>query len=252
MYERNIKLTIEYDGTNYHGWQRQNNAIAVQDVVSNAITKLTKEFVNLTGASRTDAGVHAKGQVANFKTNSKIPAEKFAFALNTILPEDIVIRKSEEQTDNFHSRFSSCGKKYEYIFYNHAMPSALNRKRAYHIFTTMDIENMQIAANYFLGTHDFEAFRASGCAAESTVRTINHSQVYKKEELIVFEVAGNSFLYNMVRIMAGTLYYVGVGKFSPHEIPLILQSKDRRRAGKTAPPFGLYLLQVFYKNCDEE
>ena len=231
---RNIKLTLEYDGTGYHGWQSQANAAAVQDVVGSAIKKLTGEEISLTGSSRTDTGVHALGQVANFYTSSGIPADKFAFALNCILPENIVVNKSEEVGMDFHARFSAKGKKYRYLIYNSTFPSALMRFRAYHVFYPLSVEAMAEGAEYFCGTHDFAAFMATGSSVKTTVRTIHNISISAADgddsslprflttdpradkktlpKLITLEIAGDGFLYNMVRIIAGTLVQVGYGK----------------------------------------
>ncbi|PNT91234.1 tRNA pseudouridine(38-40) synthase TruA [Clostridium thermosuccinogenes] len=254
---RNIKLTIEYDGTNYHGWQSQTNAVTVQDVVKRAIESLTGEDCDLVGSSRTDVGVHALGQVANFHTNSGIPGEKFAYALNNLLPEDIVIRESEDVSPDFHARFSSKGKKYRYLIYNSRKPSALLRNRAALVHLPLDIEAMQKALPYFLGRHDFSAFRASGSDTKTSERTITGISISensnalpgpcsKESKLIELEVSGDGFLYNMVRIIAGTLIYVGNGKIKYDDIPAIIESRDRRRAGQTAPAHGLYLVEVYF------
>ncbi len=252
MSMRNIKLTIEYDGTNYHGWQSQKNAVAVQDVVVKAIRKLTGEEVRLIGASRTDVGVHAFGQVANFHTYSKIPPERFSYALNSFLPEDIVIKHSKEVDMGFHARFSAVGKKYRYMIFNSDRPSALLRNRAYFVPVPMDLEAMQEAASHFLGTHDFAAFCATGGSAKTSVRTITDISVSKRHDyngdIFEIEVSGNGFLYNMVRIIAGTLAEVGMGKKRPDEIPGIINSRRREMAGITAPAHGLYLVEVYYED----
>jgi len=258
---RNIKLTIEYDGTAYHGWQSQKNTVAVQDVISSAICRLTDEKCSLTGSSRTDRGVHAFGQVASFKTESQIPAERIAFALNSMLPEDIVIKKSEEVDMDFHARFCAKGKTYKYLIYNFIFPSALLRYRAYHVSYPLDVEAMKQASQYFLGTHDFFAFSATGSSAKTTVRTINSvsirgsqgdgshdfpMEVARTVPLTSLEISGDGFLYNMVRIIAGTLIEVGSGKIKPTDIAGIIDGRDRKKAGKTAPAHGLYLVEVNY------
>lgn len=243
---RNIKLTIEYDGTDYHGWQSQINASAVQDIVTDAVRKLTRENSSITGASRTDTGVHAFGQVCNFFTETAIPADKFAFALNTLLPEDITVKKSEEVAPDFHSRFSTKGKKYRYLFYNSTFPSALLRNRAYHIFYPLDVDAMNRAAAHFVGTHDFISFSATGGSVKTTIRTITQACVERDNEVISFTVMGDGFLYNMVRIIAGTLVEVGLGRMDPDEVPGIITALDRRKAGRTAPAHGLYLVEVYY------
>jgi tRNA pseudouridine38-40 synthase len=244
---KNIKLTIEYDGTSYHGWQSQTNASAIQDILSNAIRTVTGEDCSLTGSSRTDAGVHALGQAANFHTESGIPPDRFSYALNSVLPEDIVIRDSKEVGPDFHSRYSTTGKKYCYLIYNSTQPSALLKNRAWHISGSLDLKKMQKAADYFIGTFDFSAFMASNSSVKTTIRTINGIYLDKLgENIIKLEVWGNGFLYNMVRIITGTLAEVGKGKREPECIPGIIESKDRRMAGKTAPAHGLYLMEVYY------
>jgi tRNA pseudouridine38-40 synthase len=243
---RNIKLTIEYDGTNYHGWQSQENAITVQNTVESAIRKLTGENCSLTGSSRTDTGVHALGQVANVFTESSIPPDRFSFALNSILPDDISIRESSEESFDFHSRFMSKGKKYRYLIYNSRQPSALLRHRAMHVTLRLNEEKMLEAAEYLIGKHDFTSFRASGSTVKTTERTISNVSLKRDNDIIQFEISGDGFLYNMVRIIAGTLVEVGSGKRDAAEIPSIIEAKNRRKAGITAPAQGLYLLEVYY------
>ncbi len=246
---RNIKLTIEFDGTAYHGWQSQINAVTVQDTVSAAVNALTGEDCSLFGSSRTDAGVHALGYVCNFHTNSAIPEDKFAFALNTMLPKDIVIKGSQEVPSDFHARFSAKAKTYRYLIYNAVFPTALLRNRAYHIYYPLDIGQMQAAAAQFVGTHDFYAFSAAGGSVKTTVRTITAATVTRHNQdnnLVEFHITGDGFLYNMVRIIAGTLIEVGIGKLKPDDIPELILGRDRRKAGRTAPAHGLYLVEVFY------
>jgi len=243
---RNIKLIIEYDGTNYHGWQRQKNALTVQGVIEDAIFSLTKEKVSLIGASRTDEGVHALGQVANFYTNSKIPPEMFSYALNSVLPDDIVIKESSEVDYNFHSRYLAKGKKYRYIIYNHKHPSALLKNYSMHVPYELNFEEMAKASQFFKGKYDFTSFKASGSSAKTSIRTIWETSLVKKDNLIIFEICGDGFLYNMVRIIAGTLIDVGLGKITSEDIISIIEAKDRNKAGKTAPPQGLYLVEIYY------
>lgn len=243
---RNIKLTVEYDGTNYHGWQSQLNAKTLQDELNAAVKRLTGEDTPVIGASRTDQGVHALGQVCNFRTLSKIPSDKFSYALNTVLPQDITIKASEEVEEDFHSRFSAKGKKYRYQIYNFRQPSALLRHRAYHVPLPLDFEEMERAAGFFLGAHDFSAFRATGGNTATSERIMTETRLYREGDLISFEIAGNGFLYNMVRIMAGTLVYIGMGKIKADELPDIISGRDRKMAGKTAPAHGLYLVEVYY------
>ncbi len=244
---RNIKLTIEFDGTAYHGWQSQTNAITVQDVVTAAVNDLTAEGCIIAGSSRTDAGVHAQGFVCNFHTLSSIPADKFAFALNTRLPDDIVIKRSEEVADDFHSRFSAKGKTYRYLIHNSMFPSALLRDRAYHVYYPLNIDAMSNAAGFFVGTHDFYAFSAAGGSAKTTVRTITGATVASQsDDLIEVLITGDGFLYNMVRIIAGTLIEVGFGKLKSDDIPELIAGLDRKKTGRTAPAQGLYLVEVYY------
>jgi len=244
--ERNIKLIIEYDGTNYNGWQSQMNGTAVQDIVEGALFQLTGEKVKLTGSGRTDSGVHAYGQVANFFSTSSIPAEKFSFALNTILPKDIIIKKSLEVGSEFHARFSAKGKKYRYLIYNSTHPSALLRNRTFHVFYNLNIAAMKEASTYFIGTHNFEGFMAKGSQVKNTIRTIWETSLIKRDEIIQIEITGDGFLYNMVRIIVGTLIDVGIGRIKTQDISNIIRSCDRKLAGRTAPPQGLYLVEVYY------
>lgn len=243
---RNIKLTIEYDGTNYSGWQIQENAITIQEKIELAIEDLTGEKVNLIGSGRTDGKVHALEQVANFITNCTIPADRFKYPLNFRLPDDISILKSEEVDLNFHSRFSAIGKKYKYLVYNGEISRPLYRNISYHVPYDLDINKMEQAAKYFIGTHDFSAFMASKCMVNSTVRTINNITIKKKDDLIEFCIEGNSFLHNMVRIIVGTLIFVGQGKIENKDVSSIILGKKREAAGPTAPPQGLFLEKVFY------
>lgn len=243
---RNIKLTIEYDGTGYHGWQSQVNAISVQGVLEKALSSLTGEACSLTGASRTDAGVHACGQTANFFTDSNIPPSKYFLALNSIIPDDISIVKSEEVSPDFHSRFSAKGKRYKYLVYNMRHPSALMRNRSYHVPLPLNLDHMKEAGAFFIGKHDFSAFQASGSAAKTSVRTITGLTLERKDSLIELNISGDGFLYNMVRIITGTLIDVGLGRTPVNEIPDIISNGDRHAAGRTAPPQGLYLIEVFY------
>jgi tRNA pseudouridine38-40 synthase len=241
-------LTIEYDGTGYHGWQSQKNALAIQDVIEGALKKLTGENIRLIASGRTDAGVHALGQVANFHTSSAIPPEKFSYALNSLLPDDIVIKKSVEVTESFHSRYDARGKKYRYIILNSEFPSALMRNREWHIRERLNRMAMKKSLQYLLGKHDFSAFMTSGSSAENTVRTVTAAELYEEEQRILFEITADGFLYNMVRIIVGTLVKIGTGEIAPDKMQYIIESGDRERAGNTAPASGLYLVEVYYDN----
>ena len=245
---RNIKLTIEYDGKEFHGWQKQPNKLNIQGNIEQAIKHITGEDVELMASGRTDAGVHAFGQVANFKTNSNLPIDKFPIALNSNLKKSIRIIMAEEVEENFHSRLSCKKKTYRYVIDNSEYGSAIYRNLETHIPIKLDIESMQMAIRYFEGEHDFAAFKASGTSSKSSVRTIYEAKVISMpNNRIYIELTGNGFLYNMVRIIAGTLVDVGLGKIEPEKIPDILQSKKRENAGKTLPPQGLYLLKVEYE-----
>lgn len=243
---KNIKLTIEYDGTGYHGWQSQVNAVSVQEVLKKAISSLTGEVCDLIGASRTDAGVHAYGQTANFFTGSNIPADKYYLALNSIIPGDISVVNSEEVCLDFHSRYCAKGKRYKYLIYNSRYPSALMRNRAFHVRLPLNLDFIKEAAPLFLGKHDYSAFRASGSGTKTSIRTITDISITNKDNIIELNVTGDGFLYNMVRIIIGTLIEVGLGRTPANEITSIIESMDRRRAGRTAPAHGLYLVEVFY------
>lgn len=246
---RNIKLTIEYDGKEFNGWQKQPSKLNIQGTIEQAIKTITGEDVDLQASGRTDAGVHALGQVANFKTNSNIPIEKMSIAINCNLKKSIRIVKAEEVEERFHSRLSCKRKTYRYIINNSEIPSAIYRNLETHIPYKLDIEKMKQAVKYFEGEHDFKAFKASGTSSKSSIRTIYKAEVLKMpNNRIYIELTGNGFLYNMVRIIAGTLVDVGTGKIKPEDIEKIIESKDRTNAGKTLPPQGLYLVCVNYNN----
>lgn len=244
---RNIKLIIEYDGKEFNGWQKQPNKLNIQGTIEQAIKQITGEDVDLTASGRTDAGVHALGQVANFKTNSDIPIEKIAIAINTKLKRTIRIISAEEVEEKFHSRLSCKKKTYRYVINNAEFASAIYRNLETHIPQKLNIEKMQEASKYFEGEHDFKSFKASGTSSKSSIRTIYKLIVRQMpENRIYIEVTGNGFLYNMVRIIAGTLVDVGIEKIKPEDIKNIIDAKDRGLAGKTLPPNGLYLLNVEY------
>lgn len=245
---RNIKLTIEYDGKDFNGWQKQPNKLNIQGTIERAISEITgEENIELNASGRTDAGVHALGQVANFKTNSSIPIEKMAIAINSRLKKSIVIKDAEEVDERFHSRLTCKKKTYRYVINNSKFPSAIYRNLECHINQTLDVDKMKEAVKYFEGEHDFKAFKASGTSSKSSVRTIYKANVYNDNERIYIELTGNGFLYNMVRIIAGTLVDVGTGKIQPEEIQNIIEEQKRENAGKTLPPQGLFLVNVEYE-----
>ena len=243
---RNIKLIIEYDGKKFGGWQKQPTKLNIQGEIEQAIKEITGEDVDLTASGRTDAGVHSLGQVANFKTNSNIAIEKFAIAINSKLKKSIVIKSAEEVDEDFHSRYKCKGKKYRYVINNSYQGTAIYRDLEYHISQKLEIDKMKQAIKYFEGKHDFKGFRASGTSAKDSVREIYKAEIKEDNERILIELTGNGFMYNMVRIIAGTIVDVGLGKIKPKEKPDIINSKDRKRAGKTLPAHGLYLVEVYY------
>ena len=244
---KNIKLIIEYDGTNYYGWQKQPDGNTVQQKIEKAISEVTGETIDLIGCSRTDSGVHATGYVANFYTNSTIPGEKFYIVINQKLPKDIVVIKSEEVDKEFHARFSSKGKTYCYSILNQPIRSPLDSRYYHHIYKPLNIELMIEGSKYMIGEKDFKAFQNNGSEVNSTVRTIKDIKIEKDENYIKIYVTGDGFLYNMVRIISGTLVEVGIGKLQPEDIQNIIESKKRENAGKTLPPQGLYLVSVEYE-----
>ena len=243
---KRILLTLEYDGTAYSGWQRQYNGLAVQQVLEEALARATCEAITVTGASRTDAGVHARGQAAHFDTDSTIPPEKYPFVLNTMLPRDIRVQTGREVPPDFHARFMTCGKRYTYRIDNSRHGSAILRLTHVHVPVPLDIEPMREAARTLSGKHDFAAFQASGGTAKTTVRTIRDVSLGQDGPVITLTVEGDAFLYNMVRIIAGTLIEIGHGKRGVDAFTRAFDSLDRLDLGVTAPPHGLELTQVFY------
>lgn len=241
--KKRVRLTVAYDGTNYHGWQQQKNGITIESELNRCLSDLLKEPIEVIGASRTDAGVHALGNIAVFDTVNRMPADKISYALNQRLPEDIRIQKSEEVPADFHPRRCESRKTYEYRIYRGTFP--LPTKRLYSLFTysKLDIVRMQEAAAYLEGEHDFKSFCQTGAQVESTVRTLYTVDVEEQEEDLVIRVCGNGFLYNMVRIIVGTLLEIGQGKRDPLDIYTILEAKDRAAAGPTAPAHGLTLVK---------
>jgi tRNA pseudouridine38-40 synthase len=243
---RNIKLLIEYDGTNYGGWQRQKNAITIQETIEKGIQKITNEDIQITGCSRTDAGVHAKGFIANFYTNSRISEEKFKTAINSQLPSDIIILDSKEVDIDFHARYNSKGKTYSYTILNANNAAAIGRNYIYHFRWPLNLEAMKKGAAVLVGKHDFGAFRTTGSSVKTSVRTVTQLDVEKNNDLIKIYATADGFLYNMVRIIVGTLLEVGCGKITPERVSEILECKDRSKAGVSVPPQGLCLEKVYY------
>ncbi len=244
---RTIKLTIEYDGTNYQGWQVQPRGQTIQGVLEKTIKKITKEEVRLVGSGRTDAGVHAFGQVAHFKTNSKMALHSMERALNSLLPQDIVIRKVEEVNENFHARKSCKSKVYEYRILNRTRRSAFHYPYAWHIPQRLDLKEMKEATRYLMGEHDFSSFRSVGTPTQTATRKVIRAEWKRgREGLIRFEIEATGFLKQMVRAIVGTLVEVGRGKIRPQEFRKILESKSRSIAGPTAPAKGLFLKEVKY------
>lgn len=243
---RNIKLIIEYDGTNYSGWQRQSNATCIQEAIEKAIFKITSENVEVFGASRTDKGVHAKAFIANFHTESSIIGSKFKMAINSKLPDDITIINSEEVDLQFHSRYNSKGKTYSYTILNREQKPAILRNYVYHVSKNIDVRAMQEGAKFLIGEHDFQSFRNLGSSAKTTIRTVKDIEIVSENNFIKFYISADGFLYNMARIIVGTLLDVGTGKLLPSDVKLILDSKDRKKAGRAVPGKGLCLEEVFY------
>lgn len=246
MSMKRILLTVEYDGTAYAGWQRQTNGLAVQQVIEEALSSACGHPVTVTGASRTDAGVHALGQTLHFDTSCTIPPEKYPFVLNNILPPDIRVHSGQEVPAGFHARFMTAGKKYTYRIVNSRHGSAIRRNNTVHVPVPLDPDLMKKAAETLIGTHDFSAFQAAGGTAKTTVRTIHRVTLDKAGDEIVFTVEGNAFLYNMVRIIVGTLIEIGWNKRDSDAFVKAFDSKDRLDLGVTAPAHGLELTRVMY------
>lgn len=244
---RRIMLVVAYEGTHYHGWQLQPNGITIEGVLNEALGRLLGEEIVVIGASRTDAGVHSYGNVAVFDTNTRIPAEKLAYALNQRLPEDIVVQSSCEVAPDFHPRHCESRKTYEYRILNRKMPLPMRRRDTYFYYYDLDVERMQQAAELLTGEHDFKSFCATAAVVETTVRTIYELRVSREDDVIAIRVTGSGFLYNMVRIIAGTLIEVGAGKRSPESIREILEARDRAAAGPTAPAHGLTMIGIAYQ-----
>ena len=249
---RNLLVTMRYDGTAYHGWQVQENAVSVQQTFQDALEAIFGERLPVTGCSRTDAGVHAQMYCCNFRTASSISCDKLPLALNAHLPDDIGVYACREVPPDFHARYSCVAKRYRYILLNSPFrdPFAVGRATVYR--TPLDEAFLHREAQDFLGTHDFSSFAAAGGSVEDTVRTVQQARVFREGDRVIFEVQADGFLYNMVRIMVGTLLGIAEGKLESGSIPEILRACDRSRAGVTAPPQGLYLQKVFYSFQDVE
>lgn len=243
---KNIKLTIAYDGTNYSGWQRQNNARTVQEEIEKALYKILKKSITIHGSGRTDAGVHALGQVASFTDDFDLPVNKIPFVINNVLPKDIVIKTAEKMDMDFHARYCAKGKKYIYKILNDSIRNPIYRNHTCYINGDINIKKLTQASKYFIGEHDFRTFMASGSNIKNTVRTIYNINIYKKDKFIILEYDGNGFLYKMVRIITATLLDINFNRISPKDIESIIKSKDRSKAKHTAPAQGLYLDEVYY------
>lgn len=245
---RNIKLIIEYDGANYHGWQSQagSGKPTIQETLEQALAAVAKESVKVQSSGRTDAGVHAWGHVANFFTASNLPDAAWTPAVNRLLPPDVRILSSEEVPPDFNARFSSSGKIYCYRILNRRTAPAILRGRVWHVERKLNVAAMRRAAAVLLGRHDFTSFRSSECAAKTAVRNLSDLSIRKSGDLIEIRLEADAFLMHMARNIVGTLVEAGVGRFSASDVRQILRAKDRNRAGKTAPACGLYLQQVHY------
>ena len=244
---KRVKLVVAYDGMNYHGWQVQDNGITIEEVLNRTISELVQEDIKVIGASRTDAGVHACGNVAVFDTESRIPGDKFSFALNQRLPEDIRIQESCEVDADFHPRYADTVKTYEYNILNRRFELPSKRLYAAFCYYPMDIGRMNQAAAYLVGEHDFKSFCSAGAQVQTTVRTIYAVNVTKDDDMVHIRITGNGFLYNMVRIIAGTLMQVGTGLMEPEQVKEILEARDRSKAGPTAVAKGLTLVEIRYE-----
>lgn len=245
-----VKMIVAYDGTNYKGWQVQPNGITIEEVLNKNLSNLLGEQIVVSGASRTDSGVHSLGNIAVFDTNTRMPADKIAFALNQRLPEDIVVQGSCEVEDGWHPRYQNSRKTYEYRILNRTFRMPTRRLDTYFYHYPLDVEKMKKAASYLEGEHDFKSFCAIGAQVKTTVRTIYACDVEKEGDIITIRVTGNGFLYNMVRIIAGTLVQVGGGAIEPEAVKEILAKKDRSAAGPTVPAHGLTMMGIEFENVE--
>ena len=249
---KRVKLIVAYDGTNYCGWQVQPNGETIESMLNRHLTELLKEEIHVIGASRTDSGVHADGNVAVFDTNARMPADRISYAMNTRLPADIRIQDSCEVPPDFHPRFQQTVKTYEYRICNRRFPNPIERLYSLFYYWDLDLEKMQKAASCLVGTHDFTSFCTKKEEVTNHVRRIYELDLTRSGDMIILRIRGNGFLYNMVRILTGTLLEVGLGDRSLPEVRLALEGKDRSLAGFTAPPQGLFLVDVFYPAAEEE
>lgn len=248
---RNLLLTICYDGANYHGWQIQQNAVSVQQVFQEALFRVLGEHPDIKGCSRTDSFVHARQFCISLKTGHAIPCERLVGALNHFLPEDIVVQSCREVPAEFHARYSCTGKEYIYKIWNSPVRDPFLNRRALHYWYALDAERLDRAASGFVGAHDFTSFCTLDARDRGDLtRTVTKAAVRREGDLVLYTVAADGFLYNMVRIMVGTLLRVAQGKLEPEDVPRIIEAKDRGAAGPTAPPYGLYLNRVFYRDED--
>ena len=247
---RRIRCIVEYDGTNYVGWQLQENGVSVQQRLNEALLRVTGETIQVHGSGRTDSGVHARAQVMHFDTDARMPADKFAIAMNMLLPRDVRVLYSEETTDAFHARFSAKEKTYRYTLQLGPHARVFTRNTALHVHTPLDFAAMQTAAADCVGEHDFAAFMSTGSTVENTVRTILSSEWTQDGNYRHYDVTGTGFLYNMVRILAGTMLAIGQGKRDAASVQKALVTQDRGDAGPTAPPHGLTLMRVRYPDFD--
>ncbi len=249
---KRVKLTIAYDGTDYCGWQQQPNGITVEEIINRELSKLLCENICVIGASRTDSGVHALGNIAVFDTDARIPAEKISYALNRSLPEDIVVQDSCEVAPEFHPRYCSSRKTYEYRIWNAPFPQPVNRRYTHHVYDRLDIDAMQSAAVCLIGEHDYASFCSAGAQVQTTVRTVYSLEIEQQEQLVTIRICGGGFLYNMVRIIVGTLLMVGIGAKAPSWVKTVLDARDRNLAGPTAPAKGLTLIGIRYEDSEKD
>ncbi|MBQ9935281.1 MAG: tRNA pseudouridine(38-40) synthase TruA [Lachnospiraceae bacterium] len=248
---KRVKLIVAYDGTNYHGWQIQDNGITIEEILNKELSELLREDIKVIGASRTDSGVHALGNVAVFDTETRIPAEKISFALNQRLPEDIRIQESCEVAEDFHPRFCDTIKTYQYRIWNSRFPNPMVRLYSKFVYYNIDIDKMQQAANYLVGEHDFKSFCSTRTQVENTVRRVTEITFSKEGNMVTMTIKGYGFLYNMVRIIMGTLLKCGMGMYEPEHVKEILEARDRAAAGPKAEACGLTLVGIEYARCNE-